>query len=81
MKKPEHDGEYPRQPGTERSAVDLPVAEEAPERETVVGRERSGESAVEQASEGVERESAVEGGDQAGVESPPRDADRANLLP
>jgi hypothetical protein len=57
------------------------VAEELPERETTRGEERSGEGAVEQETGGVEREAPTESGDDAGEESPPRDADRANLLP
>ena len=65
----------------ERPGVDPPVAEELPERETARGEERSGESAVEQETGGVEREAPVQGGDDAGEESPPRDADRAALLP
>ena len=65
----------------ERPGVDPPVAEELPERETARGEERSGESAVEQDTGGVEREAPAESPDDAGVESPPRDADRANLLP
>ena len=67
----------------ERPGVDPPVQEQLPERETTRGEERSGEGAVEQESEtgDVEREAPAESGDDAGVESPPRDADRANLLP
>ena len=65
----------------ERPGVDPPVAEELPERETPRVDERSGESAVEQETGGVEREAPTESGDDAGVESPPRDADRAGLLP
>ena len=65
----------------ERPGVDPPVAEELPERETARVAERSGDSAVEQDTGGVEREAPVESGDDAGEESPPRDADRAGLLP
>ena len=65
----------------ERPGVDPPVAEELPEREAARGEERSGEAAVEQVPGGVEREAPVESGDDAGEESPPRDADRAGLLP
>ena len=66
----------------ERAGVDPPVAEELPEREGTRGEEeRSGESAVEQETGGVEREAPGEAGDDAGEESPPRDADRAALLP
>ena len=60
---------------------DLPVREGLPERESSTGAERSGESAVEQEAGGVERESPVEPGEDSGVEGPPRDADRANLIP
>jgi hypothetical protein len=64
----------------ERPGVDPPAAEELPERETTGGEERSGEG-VEQEGEDVERETPLQGGDDAGEESPPRDADRAELLP
>lgn len=60
---------------------DLPVRENVPERENVTETERSGESTVEQAGKGVEREAPVGPAGDAGVESPPRDADRANLVP
>jgi hypothetical protein len=65
----------------ERPGVDPPVAEELPERETTRGAERSAEGTVEEDTGGVEREAPTEAGDDAGVESPPREADRADLLP
>jgi hypothetical protein len=65
----------------ERPAVDLPAEEELPEREAAGGMERSGESVVEEESDGVERETPVEESGDAGEESPPADADRAALLP
>jgi hypothetical protein len=81
------DGEHTRERGRaamrrERPDVDPPADEELPERETTRGEERSGEAAVDQETGGgVEREAPVESGDDAGEESPPRDADRAALLP
>ena len=65
----------------ERPEVDSQAEEELPERETTRGAERSGAATVEQETGGVEREAPVESGDDAGEESPPRDADRASLLP
>ena len=65
----------------ERPGVDPPVEEALPERETASGEERIGEAGVERETGGVEREAPVESPDDAGEESPPRDAERANLLP
>jgi hypothetical protein len=65
----------------ERTDVDPPTDEDLPERETTRGEERSAETAVEGDTGGVEREAPARSGDDAGVESPPRDADRAALLP
>ena len=57
--------------------LDSSLSEEVPERESPAGAERKGD-----ASEGgIERETIDEPESDAGVESPPRDADRANLLP
>ena len=60
--------------------IDLPVADEAPEREAPLGEERAG-SEVEVPTDGVERERPEAAVEDAGVESPPPGADRARLLP
>ena len=64
----------------DREPVELPVAEDLPEREAPLGEERAG-SGVETAADGVERERPESPVDEAGVESPPPGTDRAELLP
>ena len=60
---------------------DLPLDEGQLERERPLASERGGEDSVDQVIERPERESPADAGDDAGVESPPNGADRANLLP
>ncbi|MBW3627709.1 MAG: hypothetical protein KY464_00295 [Gemmatimonadetes bacterium] len=59
--------------------LDSSISEELPERESSAGEEREGEE--DGSAGGVERETVDDADRDAGVESPPRDADRANLLP
>jgi hypothetical protein len=61
--------------------LDSSLADELPERQATAGKERSAEQEDSGEAGGVEREAINESDDDAGVESPPRDADRANLLP
>ena len=65
----------------EDPGVDSSAEEALPERESTTGKERRGEETVSQVATGVEREAEIEPSQDAGVESPPREADRANLLP